>query len=102
MNKAMTFGQADPIPNDYADIQSLVMADIAARREHGIRTYGTPLQPFNLRNAFRDLYEEQLDAAMYTKQILVELDDLGITSLSELRQLLETRGQDDGDPSVQS
>lgn len=61
-----------PVPNDREDVQSLVMADLAARREVGIQRYGTALQPFNGRSALRDLYEELLDAACYARQRLVE------------------------------
>jgi plasmid maintenance system antidote protein VapI len=63
-----------PIPNDAPDIQSAVIADIEARRELGIRRYGTALQPGNGRDAMRDLYEELLDACMYIKQVLIERD----------------------------
>ena len=61
-----------PTVNDRPDIQSLVIADIEARRLVGISRYGTALQPFNGRNALLDLYEELLDACCYVKQRLVE------------------------------
>ena len=61
-----------PIPNDEPDIQSQVIADIEARRELGIKRYGSALQPFNGRDALRDAYEESLDQTMYLKQALVE------------------------------
>lgn len=63
-----------PIKNDAPDIQSQVIADIEARRQVGIARYGTALQPHNGRDALRDLYEELIDAAMYTKQLMVERD----------------------------
>lgn len=66
--------QPEPIPNDQPDIQSLVIRDMEARREHGIRTYGTALQPHNGRDALRDLYEELLDGCMYIKQAMIERD----------------------------
>lgn len=66
------WGQPDPTPNDRPDIQSLVVADIASRREHGIRTYGTALQAFNGRDALQDLYEELIDACMYIRQLIEE------------------------------
>jgi hypothetical protein len=50
------------------------MQDIAERREHGIRTYGTPLQAHNGRDALRDAYEEALDLAMYLRQAIAERD----------------------------
>ena len=43
-----------------------------AREQKGIATYGTPLQPFNGRNAKQDLLEELLDACQYAKQICIE------------------------------
>lgn len=63
-----------PVPNGQPDIQSQVIADIAARRELGIQRYGTALQPHNGRDALRDAYEEAIDLAMYLKQALVERD----------------------------
>jgi len=54
------------------DIFELVKQDIEARAEKGLRKYGERLKPFNGRNALQDLYEELLDAAMYTKQQLLE------------------------------
>ena len=65
-----------PVVNEEPDIQSQVIADIAERRELGIRRYGTALQPHNNRDALRDAYEECLDQAMYLKQLLVERDAL--------------------------
>lgn len=61
-----------PVQNDLPYIQDQVTKDIAARKELGIRRYGTALQPFNGRDALLDLYEELLDATMYIKQLLVE------------------------------
>ena len=61
-----------PTPNNRPDIQSMVIADIAARREVGISRYGTALQAFNGRDALQDLYEELLDACMYIRQVVEE------------------------------
>jgi len=67
-----------PLPTPHGDavtdIQTLVIADITARREVGISRYGTALQPHNGRDALRDAYEEAIDLAMYLKQLLVERD----------------------------
>lgn len=60
---------ADP---SRGDVQSLVIADIEERRRVGIQRYGTPLQTFNGRDALIDLYQELLDAAMYTRQLIEE------------------------------
>lgn len=54
------------------DIQGLVIDDLKARREEGIRRYGTPLQAHNGRDAMNDLYQEILDAACYLKQVIEE------------------------------
>lgn len=72
-------GDSQPLPtiNDAVDIQSHVIADITARREVGIRRYGTALQPNNGRNALLDAYEECLDLACYLKQRLVEEATVG-------------------------
>lgn len=60
------------IPNDGPCVQDLVIADIEARKQVGIRKYGTVLQPFNGRDALMDLYQELLDAAVYIRQVLEE------------------------------
>lgn len=81
-----------PTPNDEPDIQSLVIADIRARRQIGVERYGTPLQPHNGRSALVDLYEELIDAACYAKQRIVEdgtepeftLDARGFKSMAEV------------------
>lgn len=65
-----------PTPNGSTDIQSLVIADIVARRELGIERYGTPLQAHNGRDALRDAYEEAIDLAMYLRQAIEERDAL--------------------------
>lgn len=86
-----------PVVNDHPDIQSQVIADIEARREVGIERYGTALQPFNGRNALRDLYEELLDAATYIKQCIVEQDQtveeplLGLATTEQLIEELHAR-----------
>ena len=64
--------QEMPIPNDLPDIQRLVIRDIEARRALGIERYGTPLQPFNGRDALQDLYEELMDGVMYVRQEIEE------------------------------
>ncbi|HWU22205.1 MAG TPA: hypothetical protein VN088_11815 [Nocardioides sp.] len=61
-----------PVPNSRPAIQDLVIADMAARRQVGIARYGTPLQPFNGRDALQDAYEEALDLATYLRQAIEE------------------------------
>lgn len=52
------------------DDQSLVMADIAARRNVGIERYGQAHVPFNGRNTMLDSYEEILDFLVYQRSLL--------------------------------
>jgi hypothetical protein len=66
--------QPMPVPNGQPDIQSMVLADLEARRKVGIARYATGLQPFNGRDMMRDLYEELIDATVYVKGVMVERD----------------------------
>jgi hypothetical protein len=67
-----------PLPTaGRVDVTPLVIADLQARTEGGIRTYGRPLQTFNGRSALRDAYEEALDLAQYLKQLLLEEEAVG-------------------------
>lgn len=63
-----------PTVNDAPYIQDQLMEYIERRKQHGIETYGSALQPHNGRDALRDLFEELIDAVMYTGQLLVERD----------------------------
>ena len=49
-----------------------IIADMEARDRIGRERYGTPLQPFNGRDARRDMYEGLLDASAYAMQDLME------------------------------
>lgn len=64
--------QPDPVPNGHPHVVDLVTADLVTRKAHGIREYGTPLQPWNGRDPAVDLYEELLDAVQYARQDLHE------------------------------
>lgn len=66
--------QPPPVPNDRPVIQDLVLEDIAERKRLGIERYGTPLQPFNGRDALLDAYQEALDLCQYLRQALFERD----------------------------
>ena len=66
--------QVLPTKNDLPFVQDAVIADIEARKQVGIERYGTPLQPFNGRDALQDAYEEAIDLAMYLKQLIIERD----------------------------
>lgn len=63
-----------PLPsvNDRPFVQDLVVADIEARKQLGIRKYGTALQSGNGRNMLLDAYEEVLDLAIYLRGALDE------------------------------
>jgi len=51
-----------------------ITADIDARLKLGIERYGQPLQPFNGRDMLLDAYEEILDALVYLRAALYEID----------------------------
>lgn len=87
--------QGMPTVNTEPDIQSRVIADIEKRRELGISRYGTALQPNNGRNALLDLYEELIDAVMYTKQRLVEQE--GALTSEQIIKALVSPGMCDSD-----
>lgn len=72
--------QPIPTKNDRPHIQDLVIQDIEARRQLGVRRYGTALQPHNGRNALRDAYEESLDLACYLRQALYEQENGSVTA----------------------
>lgn len=58
------------------DVWLLVMDDMTDRRAVGIERYHTPLQVNNGRDALIDLYQELLDAVVYTRQLIAERDGL--------------------------
>jgi hypothetical protein len=62
-----------PLPAS-GDIQKLVIGDLEARREFGVKKYGTPLQAFNGRDALMDAYQEALDLVVYIRQVIEERD----------------------------
>lgn len=49
-----------------------VAADIQARKEVGLKKYGTVLQANNGRNSMLDAYQEGLDMANYLRQSIEE------------------------------
>lgn len=53
-------------------IQELVRKDLLHREQLGIQRYGTPLYPYNGRDAIIDAYEECLDLAIYLRQYILE------------------------------
>lgn len=66
----------EPAPNhDGKSVTNMVKADLDARREEGIKTYGGELTTHNGRNALMDAYQEALDLACYLRQLLEEQRD---------------------------
>lgn len=59
-------------------IEALVCADIAQRQAQGIAKYGTTVaeNPLELRQWLQHQYEELLDAAVYTRRAMAELDKI--------------------------
>lgn len=68
-----------------------IIMDLEQRAKVGSAKYGTPLQTHNGRNALLDLYEEMLDAYMYSVQYAEELGDddydIAVTVLSCLQSV---------------
>lgn len=58
------------------DIEQQVCADILERQQLGIKKYGTTLaqNPLDLRQWLTHQYQELLDAALYCRRALAELD----------------------------
>jgi hypothetical protein len=61
-----------PKKNDGPRVWDLVIADMRERDLIGTAKYGTPLQPFNGRDALVDAYQEALDLAVYLRQAIEE------------------------------
>jgi len=53
-------------------VLDMVLADMWARDEMGALKYNTPLCLNNGRDHLRDLYQEELDAAVYTKAAILD------------------------------
>ncbi len=71
MNKAAV---PQPDPKDgKKKVYPLVIADLEARRQVGIETYGTELMTDNGRKPLWDAYQEVLDAAVYLRQAIFEI-----------------------------
>lgn len=64
--------QPPPIKNEHPAIVDLVVEDMVERKRIGTERYGTPLQPFNGRDALVDAYQEALDLVMYLRQAIYE------------------------------
>lgn len=64
--------QPPPQKNSSRPVWELVMEDMEERNRVGVERYGTPLQPFNGRNALIDAYQEALDLVVYLRQKIEE------------------------------
>lgn len=69
--------QPPPVKTSGESIHDLVVADIGARKEFGVKKYGTTLQAGNGRDQLLDAYQEALDLVVYLKAALVERDAVG-------------------------
>jgi hypothetical protein len=63
-----------PVRNDRPAVWQIVIADMQQRDATGRAKYGTPLQPFNGRDALVDAYQEALDLVVYMRQAIYERD----------------------------
>lgn len=64
--------QPPPQPGDNVEVVTLVMADLALRKQQGLKKYGTTLQPHNGRDPLIDAYQEALDLCQYLRQGIYE------------------------------
>lgn len=61
-----------PIPNSSTPVWDLVKIDIDERDKFGREKYGVSLQCFNGRDGLIDIYQELLDAVVYTRKEIEE------------------------------
>jgi hypothetical protein len=72
-----------------------VLTDLIAKRlAIGIERYGTGLQPMNGRDAYRDLVEELVDAAVYTLQIQHERAEMYVNAIAVQKELNRVNSDD--------
>lgn len=68
----MVQDQPAPKPNTLPAIWDLVIEEMRHRDRIGRQRYGTPLQPFNGRDALTDAFQEALDLVVYLRQAIYE------------------------------
>ena len=63
-------------------IEAIVCEDISKRQQLGINKYGTTVadNPLSLRDWLQHQYEELLDAAVYCRRAIAEIDKQGGSS----------------------
>ena len=78
LTRSIALMQAEPMPkrSNLRPVWELVVADMVERDRIGRAKYGTPLQPFNGRDALVDAYQEALDLAVYLRQAIYERDTM--------------------------
>lgn len=59
----------------YNLVANYTIKNMEERRRLGIERYGTPVQPFNGRDALVDAYQESLDLLVYLKQCECEMGE---------------------------
>ena len=83
----------ESVPDD----QSLLIADVEARRQVGIQRYGQGHRPFNGRDTLKDWYEEQLDGLVYARSIVRMAEATREDLIHEVGTVLR-KISDSGDP----
>lgn len=78
------------------DTEAQVCADILARQQLGIKKYGTTVaqNPLELREWLQHQYEELLDACVYAKRALQQLDRIEARD-AKLSEYLKAIGERD-------
>lgn len=94
--------QPPPKPNVLAAVWDLVLVDIRERDKLGEQRYRTRLQPFNGRDALTDLYQELLDAVVYTRQCIEEDRRINRHPPGAVDRCLDAVRWDDVDPAALS
>ena len=89
------FSQPPTIPVGVA-----VYGDLEQRLQLGMQRYGQPLRAFNGRNQLRDAYEEVLDALVYLKAAIFEIENPDgcppspeIEEIDTLKHMTETHAE---------
>ncbi len=72
MSESELIREQPPPQPSAGDCWLLVIADMKARRLHGIEEYGVPVQPHNGRDPLVDAYQEALDMCVYLRQAIEE------------------------------
>lgn len=78
---------------DQREVFPALIEDLKARDQVGWEHYGRPLLTNNGRDALLDLYEEQLDALAYLKQLRMTIDEWDVIGGCGEIPLCVLRGQ---------